>query len=310
MLALPAQSETRTSVAVVPVASTLADPLAGAPPCTATFCKSIVRYQNKGLIAVTEYNTAYPCKYIDHGTWTPGTGIQPTDKGTPAGTVDVSQPAFKGPTPPGCADSGGPYYYKPIYFKWTLRKNLTAVSHYGPTAAFSSNWKTKDGQYDIPYSFQITVPVVRPKGEKTQWAGWNNKFLLGVSGTVGEWIQTLEPPDDDKSFDFSGETVRERFIGGSGSCPIPPVPRAGQTSKGSSWPVESGNKWGPDGVGFGDEADSLCAIVYAQCIKTQGLIRLSGRPRVRSSLEPAMAPFSLQGARAGPRTSITSPSAR
>jgi hypothetical protein len=240
-------------------------PLDGAPPCTAAFCKSIPRYENKGIVAITEYDTIPPCKYIDHGQWDPGTNLEPTSAGKPAGTVDVSEPAFIGPVPPGC--TGGTYYYAPIYFKWTLRKNLTAVSGYGPTAKFISDWFTKD--LFNTYTFQVTVPVVRPMGETTEWLGFGRFGLV----PVGQWQQTLVPKPADAPFDFSGEEVKERFVGGTNSCRTPKFnvgTQAASRSTGSSWPVRALNKWGPDGVGFGGESDAICAMHYARCVQPTG----------------------------------------
>jgi hypothetical protein len=194
---------------------------AGAPPCTATFCKTLSkRYKNKSLLGITEFLTNYPtCTFISPGDWRPGLyptsttfDIQPKDKdnGTRAGMVDISEPTFTGPTPPGCDGSGGPYLYAPIYFKWTLERNLTAVPNFGPTATFNSTWYSPTGcmppscDFVSPYSFQITVPVVRPDHETTEFVAWDT-----ANPTVGEWKQKLHPPSDDPSFDFSGELVQE-----------------------------------------------------------------------------------------------------
>jgi hypothetical protein len=244
-------------------------PLDGAPPCTAAFCKSIPRYKNQGIVAITEYDTTPPCKYIDHGQWDPGTNIQPISAGKPAGTVDVSQPPFIGPIPPGC--TGGPYYYAPIYFNWILRKNLTAVSGYGPTATFISDWYTKD--LFNTYTFQVTVPVVRPMGETTEWLGFAFDFFGPGFVPVGQWQQTLVPKPADAPFDFSGEEVKEHFVDKIIGCPAPKFnvgTQGASTSTGSSWPVRALNKWGPDGVGFGEEPDALCAMHYARCVQPTG----------------------------------------
>lgn len=251
MLAPNAFAQTGTAIAVLPRSIDVA--LAGEPPCSASFCKSIVRYQNKGLIGITEYDTAPPCKFKDSGTWTPGTDIQPTDDGKPAGTVDVSQPAFQGPPPAGCDDSGGPYLYKPIYFKWTLHKNLTAVANFGPTATFNSRWQTKDGLYDVNYSFQITVPVVRPKGETSTFVRWD--------GSKGKWKVTLKccaaPIEDDPEFDFRGETIREVFLSETNGCSIEtPHP-----------PNSTVIRSGPPGS-FGDSVGwDSCTVHFARCEK-------------------------------------------
>jgi hypothetical protein len=225
---------------------------AGAPPCTATFCKTIgKRYKNKGLLGITEFETNYPtCTFISAGTWKPGTNIQPIDPATgmPAGTVDVSQPPFTGPTPPGCDGSGGPYLYGPIHFEWTLHKNLTAVPNFGPTATFNSEWDTPDGVYMVPYSFQITVPVVRPASETTAFVDWAPGGL-----TNGRWKQTLHPPASDASFDFSGESVQEADAAGThlDSCWFPASAFAKfDMITGGTWTVAANNKWKFDHVGW------------------------------------------------------------
>jgi hypothetical protein len=250
-------------------------PLDGAPPCTAAFCKSIPRYQNKGIVIATEYDTTPPCKYIDHGQWESGNNVKPTSAGKPAGTIDVSQPPFVAPAPPGCT-GGGPYYYAPLYFKWTLRRNLTAVPQYGPTATFTSDWYTKDGFIFNVYTFQITVPVVRPMSETTEWLGFGGLGAFGLGLVpVGQWQQTLVPKPEDAPFDFSGEEVKERFVGGTNSCPTLKFnvgTQAASRSTGSSWPVRALNKWGPDGVGFGGEPDAICAMHYARCVQPTGCI--------------------------------------
>jgi hypothetical protein len=103
--------------------------------------------------------------------------------------------------------------YAPLYFDWTLHKNLTAILGYGPTATFNSEWDTNDGVYMVPYSFQITLPVVRPIGETISWQGFTG--FIG-NGLVGQWLQTLKPPTNDPSFDFTGETVQESFLSSRG----------------------------------------------------------------------------------------------
>jgi hypothetical protein len=129
---------------------------------------------------------------------------------------------MEGPTPPGCDGSGGPYYYSPIYFRWDLHKNLTAVAHHGPVATFAATWYSPAGcqsapancDYIEPNSFEINVPVVHPIGETTAFIGW-----LGT--TVSRWQQTLQCCDSgnngDGQFDFVGDCVRESIY----QVPIP-----------------------------------------------------------------------------------------
>ena len=247
---LTALAQTTTAIHVFVERGAVAPPSGAPPSCTATYCTSISRYTNTAIYGITEFQTNYPtCTFISAGHWTAGANIQPTDKGTPAGTVDVSKPAFTGPTPPGCDGSGGPYKYGPIYFDWTLHKNLTAVPDYGPTASFNSNWYTDDGNYNIPFSFQITVPVVRPKGETNRFESWN--------GAKSRWRVTLVPPDDDPSFDFTGETVQETYVSDQDTC----------LASGASVANSTVVKNGPPG-NFGDSVGyDACVVEYARAVR-------------------------------------------
>jgi hypothetical protein len=56
---LTALGETRSAIAVVPGADEIA-PADGAPKCNATWCQSIKRYKNTGLVGVTEYDPTPP----------------------------------------------------------------------------------------------------------------------------------------------------------------------------------------------------------------------------------------------------------
>lgn len=240
-----AQTGVATYVFTVPGVS--ASPTVSLAP---NYSVSIPRYKNTGLVGITEYQLNYPtCTFISAGHWTPGSNVLPMDNGTPAGTVDVSQAAFTGPTPPGCDGSGGPYKYGPIYFNWTLHKNLTAVPNQGPIATFNSNWYTDDGQYNTPYSFQVTVPVVRPKGETNRFESWNE--------AKGRWRVTLVPPDNDPSFDFTGETVRETYLSDQDSC----------LGSGASVANTGSVKNGPPG-NFGDSVGyNACIVEWARALK-------------------------------------------
>ena len=143
------------------------------------------------------------------------------------------------------------------------------MSGYGPAAMFISDWSTKD--FFNTYTFQLTVPVVRPMGENTEWLGFAGLGFV----PVGQWQQTLVPKPEDAPFDFSGEEVKERFVDGTNGCRTPQFKagtQAASTSTGSSWPVRALNKWGPDGVGFGGEPDAICAMHYARCVEPTGCI--------------------------------------
>jgi hypothetical protein len=122
------------------------------------------------------------------------------------------------------------------------------VPGYGPTSTFNSNWFTKDGRFNDPYSFQITVPVVRPASETTAFVDWDPTGL-----TDGRWKQTLHPPASDPTFDFSGESVREADAAGthSDTCWFPTSAFAKfDKITGGTWTVAAGNTWEFDYVGW------------------------------------------------------------
>jgi hypothetical protein len=182
---------------------------AEAPPCQSSICTSVQRYTQTLIVGATEYYY-YPdgsCTYEDYGKWTAPTDIAPVYKGMRADTVDVSKPAIPGPTPKNpytgaTCTGGGTYLYAPLYFTWDLHKNTTAIPRQGPTATFSSTWNGKLGTF-IDETFEISVPVVHPIGERSVWLG----AVAGLGVTT--WQQTLVPPEDDQSFDFGGDCVRE-----------------------------------------------------------------------------------------------------
>jgi hypothetical protein len=305
------QRTTAIAVITVPMSAATLPPAVATnpPPCPGPsyFCKSISRYTNSGLFGITEYLTNYPtCTPVSPGGWGPGFpanpqfSVQPTDNNNnPAGTPDISEPPFTGPNPPGCDGSGAPggYQYAPIYFKWTMEKNLTSPAFVGkgndPTATFNATWYSPKGcqpgpcDYIEPWQFQITVPVVRPMGETVTGQGWSS-----FSGTVGQFGQTLQccagsANNGDSNFDFSGEWVTERFSNKVFNCDSPPTQNpanpsspadaaateAKTTSMGSSWDVMAGNQWGPDGVGFADGANqNFCSIYWAICKAPTGCV--------------------------------------
>jgi hypothetical protein len=115
--------------------------------------------------------------------------------------------------------------------------------------------------------FQVTVPVVRPVGETTQFSG------IWASG-AGAWIQTLTPPSSDPTFDFTGETVRELYgvsLGGCAAKHAPSAPPVAGNAPGNSqeatWTIGElkglfsapasapKNEWGYDFVGYSLQCD-------------------------------------------------------
>jgi hypothetical protein len=70
-----------------------------------------------------------------------------------------------------------------------------------PVAIFNSTWSGVGGPSE--YQFDVSVPVVRPIGERSVWLG--SQAGLGVT----TWQQTLVPPEEDPTFDFAGDCVQE-----------------------------------------------------------------------------------------------------
>lgn len=263
----PALAETHRAIAVI-----TGNVVTEAPPdrLGGPYAKQITRYVNTRILGEVEYDPVN-CKFIESGKWTIPTKIDPQVNGKDPGTVDNSQ-TFDGHISGGPCD-GLAVTYAVIAFKWTLRKNSSVTPNpqpdVGPTARFVSHWKTvKSNDYDDVWTFDITVPVVRPSGETTHFDGFTK---LGF-GTVGQWTQTLTVKGSDAPFDFSGEKIKERFVGGiPTTCPVPDVPAAHTTNSGSPFgEVREGNQWGPDGVGFGDDSDSECGVAYAHCKAPSG----------------------------------------
>jgi hypothetical protein len=144
--------------------------------------------------------------------------------------------------------AGSTFTYATIYYEWTAHNNQSNLSAPLNKVAdtLDATWTAPDGS-TAQYTFDITVPVVRPDHETTAFVDW-----WPDNPTVGEWQQTLVPPSSDPTFDFSGETVQEQ-VGGAGrdNCwsPVSPFPPAIAVS-GGTWPVQSGNIWKPDQVGW------------------------------------------------------------
>jgi hypothetical protein len=143
--------------------------------------------------------------------------------------------------------AGSTFTFATIYYEWTAHNNQSILSAPLNKVAdtFSGAWTAPDGT--AQYTFNITVPVVRPDHETTDFVDW-----WPDNPTVGEWQQTLVPPSSDPTFDFSGETVQEQ-VGGAGedTCwsPASQIPQVVAVS-GGIWTVQPGNVWKPDQVGW------------------------------------------------------------
>jgi len=85
--------------------------------------------------------------------------------------------------------------------EWTAHNNQRI------TDTFTATWTSPDNT--LQWTFNITVPVVRPDHEETVFERWSPDFP-----TAGEWKQKLVPPSSDPTFDFSGEHVQEAVGGG------------------------------------------------------------------------------------------------
>ena len=240
------------------------------PPCHSTICTSVQRYAKTLIVSATEFFffSDGTCTFADPGKWTAPTDIMPVVNGNPAGTVTVNAPAIPGPAPinpdtGAPCTGGGTYMYAPLYFTWTLHQNSTAVPGFGPTATFSSTWNGDFGSF-FAETFEISVPVVRPKGEIGSVLNWED--------SRANWEQTLIPPDDDPSFSFTGEQVKEVLLSSnpvtgdksSNSCAARAPNALDGTPNGQAaqtpWRVDQDNKWGNDTVGFGP-----CAVEAYRC---------------------------------------------
>lgn len=95
--------------------------------------------------------------------------------------------------------------------------------------------------------------------------------------TVGRWRQTLHPPADDPTFDFSGETVQESDAPGphSDTCWFDKSAFGKRdTITGGTWTVKAGNVWEFDSVGWLVRPQESDAVDYYRAPQF-------GEPRVR-----------------------------
>jgi hypothetical protein len=274
---------------VLPRAQSIPLPQSGPPACQSTICGSITRYTQTLIVSATEfsYDNSGNCSFEDPGSWSTPSDIQPTKNGILAGSATVNTPpsGIPGPTPTNPdtgtpCQGGGTYYYAPLYFTWNLHANSTAVIGYGPTASFSSEWNGQFGNFS-DQTFELTVPVVRPKVEVPTPAGWYD--------SLSRWSSTLQccaPPgangaggDDDSTFDFTGEMVQE-VLKEADSCaakatvltgltatpPNPATWTVGQIYDAASFPPTitsvAANIWGYDNNGY-----QPCAVQAYRCLK-------------------------------------------
>jgi hypothetical protein len=272
---LTALGETRPAIAVITAPSGPAAPALATDATTASYSTTIARYTPPPTLILGIAEITLPnCTDLNPGMWTnPNPSLKPVFKGMPAGTVGY-QRTFMGNAQSGPCAGKGPFTFRAIDFSWMAHYNQTGLgagvapppcattNPVCPTAVFMGEWTTPDGMFDIVYSFQVSVDVVRPIGEDTKFAGWSGFF---GSGLVGQWEATLKPPTSDMMFDFTGETTQERFAHVNQNCikVTNNLPLGQTVSHGKEWTVIDGppGKY-VDGVSTaGDDAQSGCAAL-------------------------------------------------
>jgi hypothetical protein len=189
----------------------------------------VQRYKKKLLAAYTEY---YPstCEEVSPGSWS----VNTSPKYGQVSFDIISGNLASGDCP------GTTFTFAAIYYKWTEHNNKSI------TDPFTATWTSPS--FVFPFSFDIKVKVVRPSSETTVFNSWD-----GATGGLGKWEQTLHPPADDPTFDFSPESVREKDAGGGGpdTCWFSGSAFSPFTAiTGGTWPVKTGNTWGFDYVGW------------------------------------------------------------
>jgi hypothetical protein len=273
---LTALGETRTTIAVFTAPSGPRAPALVLGATSDSFSTTIPRYTPPPTLILGIAEITIPdCTDKDPGMWTnPNPSLKPVFKGIPAGTVGF-QRTFMAKAQNGPCAGKGPFTFRAIDFSWMAHYNQTGLgpgvapppckttNPVCPTAVFQGEWTTKDKMFDIVFSFQVSVDVVRPIGETTKFQGWSGLF---GSGLVGMWEATLKPPTSDKNFDFTGETTRERFSNKRDSCAVKTtnnIPLGNIKSHGKEFPVIEGppGKY-VDGVSTGgDDPQSACSVL-------------------------------------------------
>lgn len=146
------------------------------------------------------------------------------------------------------------FTFATISYEWTAHNNKTISDTINDT--FNATWASPDGDFDIPYTFNINVPVVRPDHETTAFKSWFDP--ASGAGPIGHWKQTLVGPDTDQKFDFSGEIAQEFAAGQAGpdmcwyldSGFVPLVAVTNQPDKPNQFATVSPGNTYPDIVGY------------------------------------------------------------
>jgi hypothetical protein len=248
--------------AIYAIVNTVGNTPQAAAPCTEASCEKLVPRYNKvtGMLGILEYNTA-TCTENTPGQWTGFPSTTSNNGQVSTGFASLQQG-------PPCKPSGS-WTYAVMYFAWTAHNNHSTpspslVAGY-PMDQFNATWSdpNTDGYKDscgctgpYTYTFNPYVVVVRPMGETSAFTGW--------ADSRANWMQTLTPPKDDPSFDFSSEQVRELLTADSSTChsAIGSMGSTSYSTPAAPWPVQTGNMWGPDQVGW-----APCAVEYYRCVK-------------------------------------------
>ncbi|MGH6794170.1 MAG: hypothetical protein ACREDH_02975, partial [Methylocella sp.] len=197
---------------------------------------TLVRYTKTILAGDIEYNPPPACTEIEPGTWSVTT--DPTYGKVTFGTATGHLGNGEYPETT--------FTFAVISYKWTAHNNKNISGTISDT--FNGTWATSDGKFNTPVTFNIHVPVVRPASETTAFVDWDPE-----KPTIGRWRQTLVPPADDLTFDFSGQSMEEQDAPGthSDTCWFPEsdIGPADTINGGTMATVQANNVWEFDRVG-------------------------------------------------------------
>jgi hypothetical protein len=192
------------------------------------------RYTLAFLDAYTEYNPS-TCAQIDMGSWALNSQRH---CGTPnCGTVSFGTitgfPLRNGDCP------GNTYSFAAICYAWNAHIDWQVTDQVAAT------WTSQD--FNVPFQYDLTVPIVYPDSETTKFEGWDDSGL-------GQWKQTIKSSTD-KKFDWSLNSVQETDPG-SGSpnndtcwCAGSAIGQFWQIT-GGRWDVDDKGVWQFDHVGW------------------------------------------------------------
>jgi hypothetical protein len=220
---------------------------------------SVSRYTKTAMAKYVEYNSI-TCAQISSGSWSAGTS---PDYGTISYGTTTGQ-LSSGDCP------GVTFTFGTIFYTWDEHSNRSS------TDSFSATWKSPG--FNIYRLFNVTVPVVRPAQETEVFSGWWGR-------TIGLWEQTLRPPSNDPTFDFSWDLVREfdPGYGGRDTCWMKGSAFDPMTAiTGGTWNVDVGNTWGYDHVGWFNTA----VRYYRRKGRAPCEFRIRQQMKIRSPADP------------------------